>query len=298
MAEITAAAVNALRQATDAPMMKCKQALIEANGDIEEAKIILRKTLGNKIGEKVDRVTAEGLVFSRVSEDRRSGALVELNCETDFVARNEAFKALGKTLAELVQGSSADTNDALLATDYSGQKVGDFINESAGPIGERVVLGRFVRFSAPEGNVVAAYVHNPGGSGDEGGKIGVLVELTGEDAATLTALGKDIAQHIAASNPLYLSEADVPEEVILRERDIAIAQASSDPKMAGKPANIIENMVSGRVRKELEAKVLLKQPFVRDPSKSIEAVLGGSVLVRFVRFKVGEGQAAPAPEAA
>lgn len=298
MAQITAAAVNALRQATDAPMMQCKAALVEADGDMEAAKVILRKKLGNKVAGKTDRVTAEGLIFGRVSADKTRGAVIELNCETDFVAKNDAFRTLGKTLVDRILAYEAGTVptslEAFLADATDGQKVGDFINEAAGPIGERVVLGRFDRFGAPAGNVVATYVHNPGGSGDEGGKIGVLVELTGADADTLAALGKDIAQHIAAANPQYLTDTDVEQGILDREREIAAAQAAADPKMAGKPAQAIEAMVNGRVRKFLEETVLLKQAYVRDPAKNIESVVKavpGASLVRFLRFRVGETQA-------
>ncbi|GAB4459568.1 MAG: translation elongation factor Ts [Armatimonadaceae bacterium] len=296
MAEITAAAIAKLREQTGAGMMQCKQALVEANGDMEEAKVILRKKLGDKAAKRgAERTAAEGLVLAKIGESRTTGAMLELNCESDFVAKNDDFKNLGRTLlAKLMSfeaGSAPADREAFLAADHEGKTVEAYINEAAGPIGEKVALGRFVRFDAPEGNTVALYVHNPGGSGEEGGKIGALVELTGADSAALSTLGKDVAQHITAANPQYLTEGDVEEAILDKEREIARDQAANDPKMAGKPEKAIEAMVNGRVRKFLEETVLLKQAYVRDPAKSIEAVVSdvpGATLVRFVRFRVGE----------
>jgi elongation factor Ts len=299
MAAITAAMVNQLRQMTDQPMMQCKAALTEAEGDMQKAVEILRIKMRGKALGKQDRKAAEGSVFARISENRRVGAIIELNSETDFVARNDQFRALGKALVEKLtgyaDGSAPSDLDAFLADTMEGEKtVGGFVTDSAAPIGEKVALGRFTQYSAPEGNVVSAYVHNPGGSGDEGGRIGVLVEMTGADAEKLANMGREIALHIASANPQYLTEADVEAAILDKEREIARAQAAEDPKMAGKPAQAIEAMVNGRVRKFLEETVLMNQAYVRDPGKTVGAVVKetpGAGVVRFVRFKVGELQA-------
>lgn len=297
MAAITAAAVGQLREMTGAGMMQCKAALTEANGDLEEAKIILRKKLGNKAGERAaTRTASEGLVFSSVSSDKTVGVIIELNCETDFVARNPEFKALGQKLTAKIAGypaGSVPANlDALLASPMEGgYSVAEAVTEAAGPIGEKVALGRFERFGAPQGNAVATYVHNPGGSGDDGGKIGVLVEATGADTNALATLAREVALHIASANPQYLSEADVEQGILDKEREIAQAQAAADPKMAGKPEKAIESMVNGRVRKFLEETVLLNQAYVRDPAKTVASLVketNGASIVRFVRFRVGE----------
>ncbi|MDX1934561.1 MAG: translation elongation factor Ts [Capsulimonadales bacterium] len=307
MAAITASLVNELRQLTGAGMMQCKAALTEAEGDLQKAREILRIKLGKKAEGRLERQASEGAVFARISADRRIGVIIELNSETDFVARNDQFKALGQSLVEKLLSYAAGTvpadQDAFLAdTMEEGKTVAAYINDAAAPIGEKVALGRFERFGAPEGNAVAAYVHNPGGSGDDGGRIGVLVELTGADADALSTLGREIALHIASSNPQYLAEGDVEPAMIEKEREIARAQAAEDPKMAGKPAQAIESMVNGRVRRFLEETVLLKQAYVRDPAKTVEAIVketAGAGIVRFVRFKVGELQAdQPAEEQA
>jgi elongation factor Ts len=175
--------------------------------------------------------------------------------------------------------------------------VSSFITDTAATIGEKVAASRFERFGAPEGNAVAAYVHNPGGSGDEGGKIGVLVEATGSDTAALAKLAREVALHIASANPQYLKEDDVEAAIIEREREVARAQAANDPKMAGKPEKAIESLVNGRVRKFLEETVLLNQAYIKDPSKTVAAFVNetkGADIVRFVRFRVGEMQAAEA----
>ena len=296
MAAITAAAVGQLREMTGAGMMQCKAALTEADGNLEEAKVILRKKLGNKAGERAaTRSASEGLTFASVSSDKTVGVLIELNCETDFVARNPDFKALGQKLVAKIAGYEAGTVpsdlEALLADKMDGSTVGEMVTEAAGPMGEKVVLGRFERFGAPSGNAIAMYVHNPGGPGEDGGKIGVMVEATGADTEALATLARDVSLHIASANPQYLSESDVEQGIIDKEREIAQAQAASDPKMAGKPEKAIESMVNGRVRKFLEETVLLNQAYVRDPAKTVAALVKetpGASLVRFVRFRVGE----------
>jgi elongation factor Ts len=308
MAAITAQAVMQLREQTGAGMMQCKAALTEADGNMEEAKVILRKKLGDKaVSRGATRTASEGLILTQVqvNEGHSVGAIIELNCETDFVARNPDFKALGRALAQKVASFPAGTVptdlDALLAAPFEGgQTIGQYLTDASAPLGEKVALGRFERFGAPTGNTVAAYVHNPGGSGEEGGKIGVLIELTGGDANALTQLGRELAQHIAAANPAYRDESEIPAEILDKEREVARAQAANDPKMAGKPAQVIESMVNGRVRKFTEETVLLKQAYVRDPAKTVAQVVGGTPgasVVRFTRFRVGEtAQDTPAEE--
>ena len=296
MATITAAMVAQLRDRTGAGMMECKKALTEADGDIDEAVTVLRKRLGNKVGGREGRTAAEGIVMAHVSDSRTVGVLVEMNSETDFVARNDDFKALTRQIVEKVAaypaGTVPKTTEELLAdTMDGGATLADTITEAAGRIGERILLGRFERFGAPDGNVVGAYVHNPGGSGDEGGKIGVLVEATGADADALQTLVREVALHIASANPMYLTEDEVEAGILDKEREIARDQAANDPKMAGKPEKAIESMINGRVRKFLEETVLLNQAYVREPAKTVAQVVketSGASLVRFVRFRVGE----------
>ena len=299
MAAITAALVNELRQKTGAGMMQCKKALTEADGNIEEAVTILRKTLSGKQGVKaMERTASEGSVFARVSDDKQRGVIIELNSETDFVARNEQFKAIGKTLVDKIlayaPGTVPTDLEAFLNDSHDGMTVAAFINDAAATIGEKVALTRFTRFGAPEGNAVAVYVHNPGGSGDEGGKIGVLVETSGADKEVISNLAREIALHISSANPTHLNETDVPAETIEKEREVALAQAQNDPKMAGKPQGAIDAMVNGRVRVFLEESVLLKQKYIRDDSLTIDALVKktpGASVVRFMRYKLGETQA-------
>lgn len=295
MAAITAAMVSELRAQTGAGMMQCKAALTEANGDLNEAKVILRKKLGDKAASRgATRVAAEGLTFAHISDSKTVGVLIELNCETDFVARNPEFKKLGAALLEKIAayapGTVPTSLEAFLADSHEGTTVEAFINDAAGPVGEKVALGRFERFGAPAGNVVASYVHNPGGSGDDGGKIGVLVEVTGAGDAG-AQLGRELALHIASTNPQYLTEESVEPDIIDKEKEIALAQAQNDPKMAGKPEKVLESLVNGRVRKFLEETVLMNQAYIRDPAKRISALVSetpGADVVRFVRFRVGE----------
>jgi elongation factor Ts len=269
---------------------------------MEAAVLILRKTLGIKQGEKgATRTASEGSIFAKISANGRIGGIVELNSETDFVARNDNFKTIGRTLVEKVLSFPAGTVpkslEDFLNTPHESGTVSSFVTDTAATIGEKVAASRFERFGAPEGNVVGAYVHNPGGSGDEGGKIGVLVEVTGADPAALATLARELALHVASANPMYLKEDDVEAGIIEREREVARGQAANDPKMQGKPEKAIESLVNGRVRKFLEESVLLNQAYVKDPGKTVAAFVNetkGADVVRFVRFRVGETQAAAA----
>lgn len=274
MAEITASMVKELREKTDAPMMECKKALTEAAGDIAKAEEILRIKLGNKASKAAGRVAAEGIVGIFISPDRKLGAMVEVNCETDFVAKNDDFIGFTKALAELVAGGNPADTTALAASKIGQSSVEDTRKALVGKIGENVSIRRFVRIQAQ--GALANYVHG-------GAKIGTLVDVIGGDEA----LARDIAMHIAAAKPVALSKSDVPSELIDKERNIAAAKASE----SGKPANIVEKMVDGAVQKYLKEVTLLGQPFVKDDKQTIEALLKSrsASVASFVIFVVGEG---------
>ena len=274
MAEITASMVKELRDKTDAPMMECKKALTEAAGDLSKAEEILRIKLGNKASKAAGRIAAEGIVGIHISRDRKLGAIVEVNCETDFVAKNEDFIGFARSLAEIVASANpADTTK--LSECLIGQaSVEDTRKALVGKIGENVSIRRFVRIEAK--GALANYVHG-------GAKIGTLVDVVGGDEA----LARDIAMHIAAAKPVALSKSDVPTELIDKERNIAAAKAAE----SGKPANIVEKMVDGAVQKYLKEVTLLGQPFVKDDKLTIEALLKSKAasVPSFVLFVVGEG---------
>ena len=274
MAEITAGMVKELREKTDAPMMECKKALTEAGGDISKAEEILRVKLGNKATKAASRVAAEGVVAAHVAADGKTGAIVEVNCETDFVAKNEDFLAFAGALAELVLKHNPADVAALSALQINGVPVEEARKALVGKIGENMSIRRFGRLSAQ--GKLATYIHG-------GAKIGVVVDVKGGDEA----LGKDLAMHIAASKPVALSRAEVPAELVQRERDIAAAKAAE----SGKPANIVEKMVEGSVQKFLKEVTLLGQPFVKDDKQTIEQLLKskGAAVAGFVLYVVGEG---------
>ena len=274
MAEITASMVKELREKTDAPMMECKKALTEAGGDLGKAEEILRVKLGSKATKAAGRVAAEGVVGIYLSTDGKLGSMVEVNCETDFVAKNDSFLAFTKALAELV----ATRNPADVAA-LSALKLGEATVEAArvelvGKIGENLSLRRFVRIEAK--GKLTSYVHG-------GSKIGVLVDMVGGDEQ----LAKDVAMHIAASKPAALSKEGVAAELIQKERDIAAAKAAE----SGKPANIVEKMVEGSVQKFLKEVTLLGQPFVKDDKLTVEQLLKarGASVAQFHLYVVGEG---------
>ena len=272
---ITASMVGELRAKTDAPMMECKKALTEADGNMEKAEEILRVKLGSKAGKAASRVTAEGVVTAFVAGN--VGALVEVNCETDFVTKNDSFLALCKSIAELVVAHNPADLAALAALPLSAEGFGPTVEDVRkgliGKIGENISVRRFKRYA--DGGKLARYLH--------GTRIGVLVELKGGDET----LGRDLAMHIAASNPLCVGADQVPAETLEKEREIFRAQALE----SGKPANIVDKMIEGRVRKFLEEVTLLGQPFVKDPDTTVEKLLkqAGAEVVRFSRVEVGEG---------
>jgi elongation factor Ts len=271
MAAITASMVAELRAKTDAPMMECKKALTEADGDLARAEELLRVKLGNKASKAASRVTAEGIVTAHV--EGGVGSLVELNCETDFVAKNDDFLAFGKTIAELVAKHNPADVAALSALALESSTVDAVRLALVGKIGENLSIRRFVRFESA--NKVASYLH--------GTRIGVLVEYTGADEQ----VGKDVAMHIAAMKPVSLSSDDVPADLIAKERSIAEQKAAE----SGKPAEIVAKMVDGSVQKYLKEVSLLNQPFVKNDKQTIEQMLkaASSSVQKFALFVVGEG---------
>mgnify|MGYP000997979646 CR=1 FL=1 len=272
MAAITASMVAELRAKTDAPMMECKKALTEAEGDFAKAEELLRVKLGSKASKAAARVTAEGIVSNFI--DGTTGALIELNCETDFVGKNDDFLAFGKTLAELVAKQNPADVAALSALEINGATVEATRAALIGKIGENMTIRRFKRFSGD--SKLAAYLH--------GSRIGVVVEFTGDDVAA-----KDVAMHIAAMKPVSLSSADVPAELIEVERSVATAKAAE----SGKPADIAAKMIEGAVQKYLKEVSLFNQVFVKaaDGKQTVEQYLkaANTVVKGFTMFTVGEG---------
>ncbi len=274
MAEITAGMVKELRERTDAPMMECKKALTEAGGDLAKAEELLRVKLGNKASKAASRVTAEGVVGLHLSPDAKLGAIVEVNCETDFVAKNDDFLAFARGVAELVATSAPADVDALAAMRLGGGTVEQARVALVGKIGENISVRRFNRIEA-QGRL-ASYVHG-------GAKIGVLIDLVGGDET----LAKDLAMHIAASKPKALSREGVPAADVERERSIAQQKAAE----SGKPAEIVAKMVEGTVQKYLKEVTLLGQPFVKDDKQTVEQLLKarGAKVAAFTLYVVGEG---------
>jgi len=275
MAGITASQVKELRERTGAGMMECKRALVESHGDIDIAIESMRKAGLAKADKRAGRVAAEGLVVVTDSADGQAAAVVEVNCETDFVAKNEDFKAFAAQLGDLVLSMApASVHDLLGCSLPSGESVDQRRRQLVATIGENISVRRFVRLQSDDG-LISSYRH--------GTRIGVLVELKGADAA----LGRDIAMHVAASRPDFVRPEEVPPQVLAKEREILAAQA----KDSGKSDNIIEKMVEGRLQKYLKEITLLGQPFVKDPDQSIEKLLraSGADVSRFARLELGEG---------
>ena len=270
---VTAAMVKELRERTGAGMMECKKALVETDGDMEAAVEHLRKSGLAHADKKAGRVAAEGKIALAVSDDGKQAVMVEINCETDFVARDENFVSFADAVAANALSESPADLEALLNTSIGTETIEHARQALVTKIGENVQVRRFVGVST-EGTI-GAYVH--------GGKIGVLVETAGGDEA----LARDLAMHVAALNPEYVSADDVPAEMIAREKDILIAQAES----SGKPAEIIEKMVSGRLRKHLSGITLLGQPFVKDGDLTVGKLLDqqNASVNLFERLAVGEG---------
>ncbi len=276
MAEITAAMVKELREKTDAPMMECKKALSEAAGDMNKAEEILRIKLGSKASKAATRITAEGIVAVSIAADGKTGAMIEVNCETDFVAKNDEFLALTKASADLVVAQNPADVAALSALPLGDSTVESVRSALVGKIGENMTLRRFVRLEAK--GKLASYIHG-------GAKIGVLLDLVGGDEQ----LGKDLAMHIAASRPKSLDASGVPAELIESERRVAIEKA----KEAGKPEVMLEKIAEGSVQKYLKDVTLLGQVFVKaeDGKQTIEQLLKakGASVASFMLYVVGEG---------
>ena len=270
MAAITASMVAELRAKTDAPMMECKKALTEADGDMGRAEEILRVKLGNKASKAASRVTAEGIVAAFI--DGTTGALIELNCETDFVAKNDDFLAFGKDLTRLIAGQDPADVAALSALTLDGETIEDRRSKLIGKIGENMTIRRFKRFAGA--NKLVSYLH--------GTRIGVMVEFTGDEVAA-----KDVAMHIAAMKPVALSSAQVPADLIEKERSIATQKAAE----SGKPADIVARMVEGSVQKYLKEVSLFDQPFVKNDKQTVEQMLkaANTAVHGFTMYVVGEG---------
>ena len=275
MAQITAAIVKELRERTGAGMMDCKKALVATEGDMEKAIDFLREKGLSQAAKKAGRVAAEGAVVAYVTEDGNTGAIVEVNCETDFVGKNENFQALAKSIAELIVKTNPADVDALLASEMDGKTVKDIVTEAIAKIGENISVRRFVRYESAEGKVYS-YIHG-------GGKIGVLVDMKGGDAE----LGKDIAMQVAAANPQFLNRNEVPDSELEHEKDILTEQARNE----GKPENIIAKMVMGRINKYYKEVCLVDQEFIRDGDLTISKLLKSknADVARFARFQLGEG---------
>ena len=274
MPAITASLVAELRAKTDAPMMECKKALTEADGDMVKAEELLRVKLGTKAAKAGSRIAAEGVVV--VCVEGTTGALVEINCETDFVSKNESFLAFTKACAEMVVKSNPPDVVALSLLAYTqdgfGPTLGDVRKGLVGKIGENMSIRRFKRYAG--GGKLASYLHN--------GRIGVMVEFEGDDSAA-----KDVAMHVAAMKPVSLSSADVPAELIEKERSVAMAKAVE----SGKPADIAAKMVEGSVQKYLKEVSLFNQTFVKNDKQTVEQMLKAvnTTIKGFTMFVVGEG---------
>lgn len=272
VAQITASMVKELREKTDAPMMECKKALTEAEGDLARAEEILRVKLGNKASKAAARVTAEGLIGLHIAADAKTGSVIEINCETDFVAKNDDFLGFVNQLAELVTVKNPADLAALNALPFGDGTVETTRSALVGKIGENISVRRFQRFETA--NKLASYVH--------GGKIGVLVDFSGADE-----VGKDLAMHIAATKPKALDASGVAEQDIATERSVAQQKADE----SGKPAEIVAKMVEGSIQKFLKEVTLLSQPFVKNDKQSVEQMLKekGASISRFALYVVGEG---------
>ncbi len=284
MAAITASMVAELRGKTDSPMMECKRALTEAEGDMAKAEEILRVRLGSKAGKASSRVTAEGVVAYAV--DGGVGALLEVNCETDFVTKNDSFLALANAAALLIAKNNPADMAALGACAYAQEGFGPTLEDVRkgliGKIGENMSFRRFKRFA--DGSKLAAYLH--------GTRIGVVVEFDGDEVAA-----KDVAMHVAAMKPVALSSDDVPAELVARERSVAAAKAAEDAAVAtaaGKPvqsAEIVTKRIEGGVQKYLKEVSLFNQPFVKNDKQTVEQMLktAGTTVKSFTLYVVGEG---------
>lgn len=273
--------IVALRAKTGAGILDCKKALTETNGDMDKAIDYLREKGVASAAKKASRIAAEGIVSAKIAG--KVGALVEVNCETDFVAKGDQYKDFVMSVCDYVVENDVKDVEELIAA-----KNDETIAATA-KIGEKIAIRRFVKYTTENG-VVESYIHM-------GGKVGVLVEIEGCTCEKAHELAHDVALQIAASKPLYITKEEVPEDVIAKEKDILMAQIKNDPKMASKPEQIIEKMVTGRIGKYYDENCLLFQSFIKDPSMTIAALIkkygdemGKELTVkRFTRFEMGEG---------
>ena len=277
MSAISAQDVNKLRQMTGAGMMDCKKALAEAEGDFEKAIEILRKK-GQKVSaSRSDRDAKEGSVFIKVADDKKTAVLIALNCETDFVAKNEEFQSLGKLIAETAYSNKPATKEALLALSAGSLTLNDKIVELVGKIGEKIEVSEYVLMT---GEAVVPYIH-------AGSKLGVLVSLKGVNGKDVTEAGKDVGMQIAAMNPVAVDEKSVDSSVIEKELEIAKAQILAE----GKPANMVEKIAQGKLQKFFKDSTLVHQPFVKDNSKTVaqylDSVSKGLAVAEFRRVAIG-----------
>ncbi|MEY3393803.1 MAG: hypothetical protein RL346_39 [Verrucomicrobiota bacterium] len=287
---ITASIVKELRDKTNAGMMDCKKVLTETNGDIEASIKLLRERGIAKAGAKADREANEGIITARVNQAGTTGILLEVNCETDFVSKNENFQAFVSEIADKLAGSDAADHSSALAVNHAGSSLEDFVKAKVVELGENLQFRKYIRFNAAPGGVVASYIHL-------GGKVGVLLEVGTGNAATAATAGfqeliKDLTLHIAACAPKGLSRNDIPEEIVNSEKEIFRARLIEQ----GKPENIIDNILKGQLSKFFAESCFLEQGFVKDPDVTITQLLeqqgkalGDTLTVtRFVRFGLGE----------
>ena len=299
--QITAEQVAKLRERTGAGMMDCKRALTENGGDIEKAIEHLRKKGIASASKKAGRTAKEGTVFSYIDADAKASVLVEVNCETDFVAATENFKKFVAAAAKHIAQANPESPTALLTQKYVGdasKTMDDFVKEAIATLGENITIRRFARYPLAAGKESKSYIHM-------GGKVGVLVEVTLADHAKASqepfaTYIRDLTMHIAAASPLYLKQDDVPADIVLKEKEIALAQLQGQ----NKPADVLEKIATGKINKYYEETCLVKQKFIKDDKKTIEALTNETgkalsealAITRFARFVLGDGVEAAAEE--
>ena len=291
---ITAGMVKELREMTGAGMMDCKKALTEADGSMEKAVELLREKGLAASAKKAGRIASEGMVAVYLSDDNKIGAIVEVNSETDFVAKNQVFRDYVAAVAKQASETTAADMDAFFEEKWAlvpQFTVKEALSQQVAVIGENLNIRRFEKYEKTQAGKLVSYIHG-------GGRIGVLIELACEnEAEELVELGKNIAMQIAALNPKFITENDVPADFIAKETEILTVQAKNDPKNAKKPDNIIEKMIAGRLKKELKEFCLVEQPYVKDTDMtvkqyidSVAKVVGAPIeITRYVRFETGEG---------
>ena len=287
---VTAALVKELREVSGAGMSACKDALVESNGDIKRATEILREKGLATAAKKAGRIAAEGLVFTALSDDRKKGAIVEVNSETDFVAKNNDFIEFVQNMAKQALGSTATTVEELLAEKWvadASQTTAEVLTHKIATIGENLGLRRFERYEAVDGNIVIDYIHG-------GGRVGVMLEIAASDASdAVLEVGRNVCMQIAAMSPQFVSSANMSQEYINNEKEILTKTAlnENEQEEKPKPQAVIEKMVEGRLKKQLKEVCLLESEYVRDDSMSVgDYVKSANVsILRFVRFEKGEG---------